>query len=427
MGLSRYQILLAVGMLVTGSINTLSKKAQNDCHVKGVAIPSGPNGTAEATAHEFDHPWFQTIIMFIGESLCLLGLLIARRQEREAFRGQLRETHFQNEPPEDVKLKQPRIFQAIIILPTLCDLLGTTLAGIGLIYVSASVWQMLRGSIIIFTGILSKIFLKRQLKWFHWSGMTVTIFGLVLVGMSTIFAEQGTSEVGQTVLGILLILGGQVMNAIQMIIEEVFLKKRAYPPLQVVGMEGIFGFFILGLIVLPVLYFIPDENAYTGRYEDSIDAMYQIGNSPRLLAFCLLYLLSISGYNYFGLSVTRSLTAVHRTLIDACRTIVVWIVGLVIYYGFDPSFGEPFDVTYGILKIDGFMFLLIGTALYNNLFDLSFLPCQCFHGEDRSSGSTRDERDASSNGVGSIQDAARPEGDDDERAPLIKSNQAPIL
>eukprot|EP00057_Strongylocentrotus_purpuratus_P014879 XP_011669353.1 PREDICTED: uncharacterized protein LOC105440638 [Strongylocentrotus purpuratus] len=108
MGLSRYQILLAVGMLVTGSINTLSKKAQNDCHVKGVAIPSGPNGTAEATAHEFDHPWFQTIIMFIGESLCLLGLLIARRQEREAFRGQLRETHFQNEPPEDVKLKQPR-------------------------------------------------------------------------------------------------------------------------------------------------------------------------------------------------------------------------------------------------------------------------------------------------------------------------------
>ena len=53
-----------------------------------------------------------------------------------------------------------RIFQAIIILPTLCDLLGTTLAGIGLLYVSASVWQMLRGSIIIFTGILSVI-LKR--------------------------------------------------------------------------------------------------------------------------------------------------------------------------------------------------------------------------------------------------------------------------
>ncbi|XP_054756544.2 solute carrier family 35 member F6-like isoform X1 [Lytechinus pictus] len=425
MGLSCYQILLAVGMLVTGSINTLSKKAQNDCHVKGVAIPQGPNGTKTATEHEFDHPWFQTIIMFMGESLCLLGLLIARRHEREAFRRQLRETHFQDAPPAGVMLKQPRIFQPIIVLPTLCDLLGTTLAGIGLLYVSASVWQMLRGSIIIFTGILSKIFLKRQLKWFHWTGMSVTVFGLVLVGMSTIFAEEGTSEVGQTVLGILLILGGQVMNAVQMIIEEIFLKKRAYPPLQVVGMEGIFGFFILGLIVLPILYFIPDENAYTGRYEDSIDAMLQIGNSPRLLAFCLLYLLSISGYNYFGLSVTKSLTAVHRTLIDACRTIVVWIVGLVIYYAFDPSFGEPFDVTYGILKIDGFMFLLIGTALYNNLFDLSFLPCQCFH-DDGSSDSPREERVADSQVTGSIQDAAIPDyGDDydDEHSPLINSNK----
>lgn len=74
------------------------------------------------------------------------------------------------------------------------------------------------------------------------------------------------------------------------------------------------------------------------------------------------------------------------------------------------------------------MFLLIGTALYNNLFDLSFLPCQCFHDDDRSSGSTREERGSSSNGVGSIQGGARPEeDDDDERAPLIKSNQVPIL
>ena len=43
-------------------------------------------------------------------------------------------------------------------------------------------------------------------------------------------------------------------------------------------------------------------------YENSIDALYQIGNSPRLLVFCLLYLTSIAFYNYFGLAVTRSLT-----------------------------------------------------------------------------------------------------------------------
>jgi len=55
------------------------------------------------------------------------------------------------------------------------------------------------------------------------------------------------------------------------------------------------------------MYFIPGSGI-NGRYENSIDALYQIGNSPRLLIFCLLYLISIAFYNYFGLAVTKSLT-----------------------------------------------------------------------------------------------------------------------
>ena len=55
------------------------------------------------------------------------------------------------------------------------------------------------------------------------------------------------------------------------------------------------------------MYFIPGSDI-NNSYENSIDALYQIANSPRLLAFCLLYLLSIAFYNYFGLAVTRSLT-----------------------------------------------------------------------------------------------------------------------
>ena len=55
------------------------------------------------------------------------------------------------------------------------------------------------------------------------------------------------------------------------------------------------------------MYFIPGSDV-NNSYENSLDALYQIANSPRLLAFCLLYLTSIAFYNYFGLAVTRSLT-----------------------------------------------------------------------------------------------------------------------
>ena len=32
--------------------------------------------------HKFDHPWFQTLIMFSGEALCLIGLIYQRRKQR---------------------------------------------------------------------------------------------------------------------------------------------------------------------------------------------------------------------------------------------------------------------------------------------------------------------------------------------------------
>ncbi|XP_025090038.1 solute carrier family 35 member F6-like isoform X2 [Pomacea canaliculata] len=307
-----------------------------------------------------------------GECACLVGLLLHRRHEKQKFLKESKwASQIGHEPP--TAPENPRLFQWIFIIPTICDLVGTSLAGIGLLYVDASVWQMLRGSIIIFAGILSKIFLKRKLYPVHWLGMLVTMGGLILVGCSSVFQSTQSTSGSKTLLGILLILGSQLVSASQMIIEELFLKKKNFHPLQVVGMEGTFGLLLMTFVVLPVMYFIPGDDP-GGRYENSIDALYQLGNSPKLLIFCILYLISIAFYNYFGLAVTKSLTAVHRTLIDACRTILVWAVSLVIYYGFDKEFGEDFDKTYGILQVDGFSFLVIGTMLYNQVMTLPWIP-----------------------------------------------------
>lgn len=46
-----YKLVLVAGMLITGSINTLVKKAQNDSVAKGLP---------HYDAHKFSHPWFQT-------------------------------------------------------------------------------------------------------------------------------------------------------------------------------------------------------------------------------------------------------------------------------------------------------------------------------------------------------------------------------
>lgn len=49
---------------------------------------------------------------------------------------------------------------------------------------SASSFQMLRGAVIIFTGLLSVAFLGQRLEPSQWLGILTTILGLVIVGLA---------------------------------------------------------------------------------------------------------------------------------------------------------------------------------------------------------------------------------------------------
>jgi drug/metabolite transporter (DMT)-like permease len=358
-----FAFVLVLGMLVTGTLNTIVKKLQNE------SIADGIHGDP----HKFTHPWFQTWVMFIGEALCLIAYgitqMMKKRKENPVF--SINESPF-------VEEKKRSWFSFIFILPTICDLAGTTLAGIGLLYTNASVWQMLRGSIIIFSGILSVIFLKRKMYFHNWLGMGIVTAGLAVVGTSSILQNQASSD-PKIGFGILLILAGQLANAIQMVVEETFLKKSGYAPLNVVGMEGLWGVIIMSIIIMPILYFIP--GADNGSYENALDAFVQIGNSSSLLIFNIGYLLSIAFYNFFGLSVAKKLTSVHRTLIDACRTIFVWGLNISVYYliwhffPHDlPRYGEPWT-DYSYVQLGGFVLLVFGTLIYNGVIKV---PCSVY-------------------------------------------------
>ncbi|KAL6069940.1 Solute carrier family 35 member F6 [Balamuthia mandrillaris] len=297
-----YIIILVAGMLLTGSINTIVKRAQNEASAKGI----------DGKDRQFEHPWFQTWVMFIGEFLCLGGLFVQRYLEYRR-RKQADAKSFQYGPINDeVEVPpltpKPRIFQWVLILPTLFDLAGTTLAGIGLLWIYASVWQMLRGSIIVFTGILSVIFLKRKLSAYHWLGMAIVVLGLALVGTASILGESG-SKGYKMYLGIGLILLGQLCSAGQMVVEETFVKGRALPPLQIVGLEGFFGLVIMTVVFLPVIYFIPGSQPSHfshGSYENTLDAFVQVCFffvSPFTLFLPCFHLLVLS-YLFFSWSST---------------------------------------------------------------------------------------------------------------------------
>ncbi len=66
------------------------------------------------------------------------------------------------------------------------DIVGSSLMNVALTLIPASIYQMLRGMIIIVTSAFSVIFLKRKLYRHHWSAVGVIFTGVLLVGVSAV-------------------------------------------------------------------------------------------------------------------------------------------------------------------------------------------------------------------------------------------------
>ncbi|TPP67649.1 Solute carrier family 35 member F6 [Fasciola gigantica] len=244
--------ILIFCMLLAGTTNTITRKMCFDSSAAGVANKSA-NGTR--TIHPYNKPWFQTFTMFIGEIQCFVVFFIIRLCNVQ------QEINSSYQKNASLKLRYPyhfmpyctkllkRTLHWIFLVLSCCDLLATIISGIGLLYIDASIWQMMRGSLIIFAGLISVVFLRRKLQPFHWTGMFITMLGLVLVGSKSIFGNETNKHSPlQSALGVTLVLVGALTSAAQMIVEEIYMQRYGYHPLQALGAEGVYGTIVVGFV-----------------------------------------------------------------------------------------------------------------------------------------------------------------------------------
>lgn len=388
MGWKPIHFAFAGMMLVFGSFNTLSVKWADTMSSKA------SNGEIQP----FRHPFLQACGMFLGEMLCMLAFWIVRWRASRAPQSAY--------PPVDDS-NAPRKFNPLIFLPpALCDMTATSCQYIGLTLTYASSFQMLRGAVIIFTGILSTIFLKRKLGWFRWLGMLLVTGGLVTVGVSDMIYTQdktgnnstghNSTGVGLTqdwdkpagfwsvptfvhklygndtphansdiILGDLLIVCSQVIVATQMVIEERFVSKYNVPALQAVGWEGAFGFTTLALLLIPFRFiYVGDKFGKNPHHvlEDAYDGLYQLAHNPLLAIAFSGTVISIAFFNFAGISVTKELSATTRMVLDSIRTIVIWGFSMII--GWQKFFA---------LQLLGFVILITGMCVYNDIIIVPFI------------------------------------------------------
>ncbi|KAK0760780.1 hypothetical protein N5P37_005716 [Trichoderma harzianum] len=367
---------LVAMMLLTGVCNTLVTKYQDKQCVR--------NCEDENPARHvfFNQPVLQTAQMFVGEMGCWLVVGVAAAYRRLASKRSPAERGYQainsnrtdGDDDETLEDDQPSVLRGyrilLLALPAICDICGTTLMNIGLLLVAASIYQMTRGALVLFVGLFSVVFLRRTLRLFQWISLVGVVLGVAVVGLagaiwpdvkahvvsSITDSPEGLSDVAKAVIGVLLIAGAQIFTATQFVLEEWMLENSPIDPIKVVGWEGLFGFVTTVAVMIVLHLAIGRTEAGRYGYFDAAEGLRQMWDEKALLVSSVIIMISIGGFNFFGLSVTRTVSATSRSTIDTCRTLFIWVVSLGLGW-------ESFKW----LQIAGFALLVYSTFLFNGL------------------------------------------------------------
>lgn len=214
----------------------------------------------------------------------------------------------------------------LLALPAICDICGTTLMNVGLLFVAASIYQMTRGALVLFVGLFSVIFLKRHLGAWKWASLFIVVLGVAVVGLAGVLDQKhgaptlpGDTQPGdksdllahtglalrrgvsaleehtaaETVLGFFLIAAAQIFTATQFVLEESIMERYSMDPIRVVGWEGIFGFLVT-LVGMGILHAaIGQTEAGRGGYFDAREGFYEMFHYRSIGITSLLIMISI--------------------------------------------------------------------------------------------------------------------------------------
>lgn len=366
----------------------------------------------------FQKPFAFTVFMFWGELLCLVVYYFKTKAAERA--GEM--SPLLNDEPEN-RPKPPKYYYAIL---SLFDCTATLLTMVGQVYITVSLAQMLRGSMIVFTAIFTFLFLKRKQTRLQIIALGIVVLALFLVGLSGIIFPSGsdsaTISATDVFLGICLVLLGSAFNAIQGVVEEKLLKAVAYSEVdssEVVGWEGLFGTIVSMFVILPICEHLPSssvfyENTWTTTYKDDVqtlscsntslsisswistsnpipflcncsevNAIPIMSNCTSIVSivdskstidllkdnwyapvfFAVGFAVFLCAFNYFSQEVTKHLSAVVRQLVNTAKVVLVWIISLVIFYGINEAYGENWD-NGSYIQLTGFAVLVFGTGMY---------------------------------------------------------------
>ena len=87
----------------------------------------------------------------------------------------------------------PKSTHKLVISACICDILGSILTAIGLFYTGSGLYQVLYSSVVVFTALISRVFLQTPISWKQWIAVVMVNVGLACsTGAGSLDANSGT-------------------------------------------------------------------------------------------------------------------------------------------------------------------------------------------------------------------------------------------
>lgn len=250
-----------------------------------------------------------------------------------------------------------------------CDCFGSGLQTFALFFVTPSIYCLARNATVIFVALFNVYYLKKKLLRFQILSIVLITIGFLLVAIASIVysqpADHASSFSFMSFVGILCLLLSLVVQGFTYNYQEKLLSQYEIHPLQMVGMES-----LVGSIVCTVLFGITSLvtcshsefcEVGNGGPIDSPPTAFRALTQNYALVYFLLIAFSVTVFNFVGLVITKYSGAVLRVVLEALRTILIWILSLII--GFESLKPAPKLV----IEICGFLLLILGNLIYNKI------------------------------------------------------------
>ena len=356
---SRKMVLSMAGMFFLGSFAVINQKFLFEIY---------GYGKPEYGYHRWRKPWFFSTGAAFGMFLSLIiyyALVCARVQK-----------------PYELNFRRA----LFIVVPSFCDLFASVLSNISVLYLDVSVVLMLRGSTVLFTGLISRFYLRRDVFGYQWIAIAVVLFALMLVSVAAVMSHGESGKVkkkvktgiGFTIAGIVIKVASKLLQSVRLLIEEDLTHVQQIPSVLLVGLEGVWSLLLCGTVFLPMVNALPGPEG-NGIHEDFVDSCLMLVSNKWIAVLFAFHVVLMVALTISSMIVTETTNAVFRTLFDLTRIIFVWLLQIALHYSMkgtalEDHFGKIGEAwsSWSYMQLVGFGLLIVGMFIYAKVIRI---PC----------------------------------------------------